>query len=298
MQPILSHSRVTIVGLGQLGGSLAMRLRDLGCAEIYGVTRSRETLDRLLDTGTLDHAATDPHAILPITDICFLCMPLTASVRFVEENIEHFRPGSIVTDVGSVKGSIVAALRPMLAEKGVAFVGSHPMAGTELSGIDSADPKLYDGCICFLTPTEADDPDVLAVIRQYWEEIGACVLELPTDRHDAAVAYASHMLHLVSAGLVNTVLGEGDREARGLAAAGAFRDMTRVAGSDTAMWLDICKHNSKMILQAVDRFKEELDVIRAAVAGEQWDAVESFLEQARTARQEWPNLKLESNADE
>ncbi len=278
---------VAIVGLGQLGASLALRLKELECGDVMAVARRQETIDQALEQGMIDRGNTDAAEILPQADITFICVPLTASIDFAKDNVGHFRKGSIVTDVGSVKGSIVDALRPLFVERDLHFVGSHPMAGSEKSGIDAAAADLYQDAICFLTPTSEDCADFLRILSDVWQEIGSCVIELEAGRHDQAVAYSSHLLHMVSAAVVQCAMNQGDPEAQKISAAGGFRDVSRIAASNVEMWTEISKHNGAAIHKTLDVFISEMESIRDAFAAEDWDAVSAYLKVNKETRDEW-----------
>lgn len=288
-ESILNTTRVAIAGLGLLGGSLAKRLTQLRCRSVFGIARRTEILQQACDDGILEAGSDNPAEILPVVDLTVLCIPLTATIDFVRENLAHFRPGSVVTDVGSVKGSIVREVRQMLWDQGVYFVGSHPMAGSHNSGLHHAQEDLYQGRIVFLTPTEHDDPDVLTLLRTFWEQVGAQVYELPAGRHDAAVSRSSHVPHLLSSLLVQNVLGDGDIEAQALGCAGGFRDMSRIAAGSPGMWTDIFKHNRTSVLQTLDALSGQLAAARSLIEDENWDRVYEVLDQARSQRETWYN---------
>lgn len=284
---IVNTSRVAIVGLGLLGGSLAKRLRAIKARSVFGVARRVEVLQKACDDGLLEAGSDDPSEILPVVDLTFICLPLTPTITFVEDNLDNFRPGSIVTDVGSVKGSIVQGVRDKLWERGVYFIGSHPMAGSEKSGIDHSIDDLYQDKIVFLTPTPDDEPDAIHLLRSFWEAIGAQVFELDAARHDSAVAYASHLPHLLAGAAVHSVLGQGDPDAQGLACAGGFRDFSRIAAANPDMWAQICEHNREAVLASLDIFEQRLATIRAAVENQDWATLRAELAEAATLRQAW-----------
>ncbi len=254
---------------------------------VLGISRSDEAIDRAVKLGAIECGTTVASEILPHMDVVFVCTPLTPSVDFITDNIEHFRFGGIVTDIGSVKHSIVEAVRQPLYDRGVYFIGSHPMAGTEKSGMAHADASLSDGKICFMTTCEGDDHEALDIVRLFWSEIGCRVIELDPERHDMACANSSHMLHMISAGIVNAVLNSGDDEANSIACAGGFGDVTRIAGSDVGMWIDVCKHNRDAMLQAIDAYESEFSRIRAALESRDWDGMAAFLAHAKSARDQW-----------
>ena len=287
MSSIINTSRVAIVGLGQLGGSLAMRLNEIGCRSLYAITRREESLRAALELNILEAGSTDPADILPVVDITFICLPLPATIEFVKKNLADFRAGSIVTDIGSVKGAIVSELRPILLEKGVYFIGGHPMAGSEKSGWENSAPDLYKGATVFLTPIHDDEAMAIDLLRDFWVEIGACPIEIDPERHDNAVAYSSHFLHLLSSSICKTVLSRGDTEANEIACAGGFRDTTRIASSSAEMWTEIISYNQDSILKAMDDFQKEIDEVRTNVKEKNWDAIHDYFSKAKNLRDQW-----------
>lgn len=287
MASIVNTSRIAVIGMGQLGASLAKAFRDAGARDVFGIARRVESLEQAVAAGYIDSGSTDPADVLPVVDIAFLCLPLQASIDFCREHLRHFRTGSIVTDVGSVKGRIVAELRPLLMQHGTYFIGAHPMAGSEKSGIDACNPGLYKDAIVFLTPTPEDDHQVIDLVADFWRGIGANPLELPADRHDAAVAHSSHMPHVVAAALADAVLRDANSADNAFAAAGGFRDMSRIAASSVSMWTEICRFNTDATLQAMAHFQARLDAFRAALEAEDWAAVERLFASGRESRTAW-----------
>ncbi len=287
MPSIINTSRVAVVGLGQLGGSLARRLKELSPISLYAVARREESLRAAIEAEIIEAGSTDPAEILPVVDLAFICLPIPTTVEFVTTNIQHFRTGSIVTDVSSVKGLIVRELRDRLYQHGTYFIGSHPMAGSEKTGFDHSRADLYKDVIVFLTPTPEDEPDAIHLLTEFWREIGALPIELDAERHDGAVSFASHVPHLIASALARTVLSRGDTEANSMACAGGFQDMTRIASSDTAMWTEVTQANSSAVLAALDAFEEEMAAMRRFVETEDWDGLRGFLDAARSDRNAW-----------
>lgn len=284
---IINTSRIAIVGLGQLGGSLALKLGEVTCRSLYAISRNEATIKDALERGILEGGSTDAADILPVVDITFICLPLTASIEFVEANIDHFRPGSIVTDVGSVKVEIVERLRRILLDKGVYFVGGHPMAGSEKFGWENSNADLYQDAVVFLTPTPDDEPLAIDLVRNFWRDIGARPLEIAAERHDEAVAYTSHFIHLLSSAICKTVYAGNDNEARELACAGAFRDTTRIASSNVNMWSEITQYNHEFIKQALADFRKEIDSIDAYLNHQDWNKIRDYFADAKSKRDAW-----------
>ena len=287
MASIINTSRIAIVGLGQLGGSLALRIQQIGCTSLYAIARREETIKKAMEMNMIDAGSTEAEDILPVVDITFVCLPVAATIEFVKHNLGHFRVGSIVTDVGSVKAQVMKELRNLLHERGIYFIGGHPMAGSEKTGLENSRADLYENTIVFLTPTNNDEPEAIDLVRYFWRDIGASPIEIDAERHDSALAYSSHALHLFSASLCNTVLGSGDVEARSLANAGGFRDLTRIAASDPGMWTEISKSNSHNILEAIRQLQADLKRIEEGMEEGNWDALFDSLKTAKTLRDEW-----------
>lgn len=287
MTDIIRTTRVAIVGMGQLGGSLALRLKTMGALEIVGIARRQASIDEALDRGIIDRGGTDPDDLLGGVDLVVLCVPLEPSIDFVTTHLEAFRPGSLVTDVGSAKLRVVTEIRPLLAGRGVYFIGSHPMAGSEKAGLGACCETLYDNATVFLTPTSDDDPEAVALMSRIWRDIGGCPIELDAARHDRAVAYVSHHLHLLSAALVTTVMGDGDVEAHHWAAAGGFRDTTRIAAANAEMWVNVCRHNRQPVLDAIAHLQRELSGVSELLAKDDWEGLSRYLTKAKGLRDEW-----------
>lgn len=228
--------------------------------------------------------STDPAAILPQADLTIVCVPVNATIGFCQEQINHWRPGSIVTDVGSVKHDITRQLIPLFAGIGAAFVGSHPMAGSEKSGIAFASADLYRGATVFMTPAADQAPPQATAVAALWRSLGARVHALDAAQHDLLVAHTSHLLHLLAAAAVRVALSPADAT---LGTAGGFRDFTRIADSSTAMWDEIFQQNQSPILEALDAFADELTALRTRIAAGAWDAVRAYLEAAQQQRREW-----------
>ncbi|OVE81507.1 hypothetical protein BVY04_03055 [bacterium M21] len=287
MKTILTKTRVAIVGLGQLGASLGLRLKELGAKSVFGIDLDAAVIQQAVDAGAIDYGNTDAGEILPAVDMTVICTPLAAAIPFIQENLEEFRFGSIVTDVGSVKGAIIDAVREPLLAKGIYFIGSHPMVGSEQSGIDSASSDLYADRICFVTPTEDDDDEALQLVHDFWRPVGCCVIDLDVERHDRACAETSHLLHLTAAAAVNSVLGQGDVEAKLFACAGGFRDHTRIAAGDPGLWTEVCKQNAPAVLAAIQAHESELAKFRKAVELEDWTSISAMLGTAAESRAKW-----------
>jgi prephenate dehydrogenase len=267
--------RAAIVGTGLIGGSIGMALRQRGW-HVSGVDHDPDRAQRALALGALDVVGTDPDAA-----ITFVATPVQA-VADAARSALAAGPG-VVTDVGSVKAPIVANVADPR------FVGGHPMAGSEQEGVDGADPDLFEGAVWVLSPTATTDDAAFATVRAAVSSLGAEVVALPPEQHDALVAIVSHVPHLTAA----TLMGLADRrgaEQRALLrlAAGGFRDMTRVAAGHPGIWPDICAENRVAIVEALDALLADLGQMRDVVAGEDRAGLLGMLERARAARTNLP----------
>ena len=265
-----SPSRAALVGTGLIGGSIGLALRKQGW-HVTGRDRDRGRAERALDLGALDAVGADPDA-----EVTFIATPVSAVATEARQACSH---GGIVTDVGSVKAGIVSTVgHPR-------FVGGHPMAGSEQEGVDGADPELFQGATWVLTPTTDTDPDAYARLSSVVASMGAEVLAVPPDRHDALVAVVSHVPHLTAAALMR-LAAEGAEEHTTLLrlAAGGFRDMTRIAAGHPGIWPDICAENREAIVAVLDRLQTSLADLRSVVDAADRDELLRLLEQARHAR--------------
>ena len=280
-----SPETIVIAGLGMLGGSLGLALSRLEPRpRILGLARREASIAEAVAAGIIDGGGTRPEEILPQADLTVLCIPVVDSIDFALTHAALWRFGTLVTDVGSVKASLVESLAPVLARNGVQFVGSHPMAGSENSGLPHANAKLYRNATVFVTPAPENPAAAVDRICRFWHELGAWPCLLTPDRHDALVARTSHMLHVAAAAAATVVLK--DPEA-GLGTAGGFRDFTRIASSSPEMWSQIFQANRDEVLAALDEFESELTRFRDWLRNGDWDAVRHHLVAARDLREKW-----------
>ncbi len=274
--------RANVVGLGLIGGSVAAALRQRdwhvsGDDMVEG--RAQEALRR----GLVEHVGMDPDA-----EISFIAAPVHAVAELAKQALSATR--GVVTDVGSTKGSIVAALDDPR------FVGGHPMAGSELDGLDGADPEMFQGAVWVLTPTATTDNTTFATVARVVADLGAEVVGLAADRHDEVVAVISHVPHLTAATLMGLASERAEEHAALLRlAAGGFRDMTRIAAGNPTMWLDVCSDNRRAIVGVLDGLVTRLTTMREIVAGEDRDRLETVLRQAREARTNLPIRGIQPN---
>jgi prephenate dehydrogenase len=285
--------KVAIIGLGLLGTSLALALKKAGGRKVLGWTRNEEVRRSLLKEGVLDGGGDEAAEILRAADISVLCMPVAQIVEFCKDHAKDFKAGSIVTDVGSVKGMIMDQGAPWIEEAGCVFIGSHPMAGSEKSGPGAAKAELFQGAAIFLTPSLNSPKDAVARLRSLWESVGGVVAETDASTHDNLVAKSSHLPHAISWALSLTALDVVDeRKALALlSCANSFRDMTRVSESSPDLWAGIMLANRQGLLSAIDEFKIWLDALRSYVETGEGVALRSMMERGKALREEWRRMR-------
>lgn len=268
--------KLAVVGVGLIGGSLALALKQAGCVgEVTGIGRGLPNLEKALELGVIDRYSRDLAAGVAQADLVFLATPVQTIAPLVLELAPQLKPGAIITDGGSVKESLIEAIEPHLPA-GVHFVPGHPIAGTEKSGAEAAFATLYRGRRCILTPTERTDAAALATVKRLWEVAGSEVVVMNAHKHDRILAAISHLPHMVAYALVNAV-GSYDRFEENILeySAGGFRDFTRIASSDPTMWRDIAESNREALLEMIERFEQHLgelkEDIRAGDGGKLYD---------------------------
>jgi prephenate dehydrogenase len=276
---------MTVVGVGLIGGSLARVLREKGAVgEIVGVGRKEPNLRRAVELGVIDRYSQDPGEGVRGADLVFLATPVCSMTSLLRKIAPFLSPGCIVTDGGSVKETVVAACEPLMPA-GTYFVGGHPIAGTEKSGVDASFSTLFQGKRCIVTPTRSTDSQALDTVVRMWETAGSEVVRMDSARHDRIVAAISHLPHMVAYSLVNAVDGY-DRMNESILSfsAGGFRDFTRIASSDPAMWRDIALMNREAILELMDSFSGYFDRLRALIETGDGDALEEFFAESKKTR--------------
>jgi prephenate dehydrogenase len=262
--------RITIVGVGLLGGSLGMAARKLElCEEVVGVGRTPQALEEARRLEAIDRFTLEAREAIAESDLVVLCTPVRHIVQVLPEMIAMARPGTIFTDVGSTKASIVRIGEQAAAEAKCFFVGSHPMAGSEKSGVRYSRENLYRESTCFVTKTPATDMKAFARVCSLWEALEARIVIARPERHDQLVASISHLPHLVAVALVRAVeqFSEDKNLIKGIIGNG-FRDTTRIACGDTQMWEDICTDNHAQISSSRNALERALQDLMSACGAE------------------------------
>jgi prephenate dehydrogenase len=276
---------MTVVGVGLIGGSLARAAREHGLvSRIIGLGRGEENLRRARELGVIDVMETDWEKGLRDAEIVVLATPVESIVQLLPRVASLCQDETIVTDVGSVKGSIVQEAERTLPTPG-RFVGGHPIAGTENSGAEASFATLFVDRKTILTPTERTDPEALGKVRRLWEAVGSTVVLMDTEHHDRVMGFVSHLPHVVAYALVHTVYSEDQREGN-LArfSAGGFLDFTRIASSHPEMWRDICLMNRDALLEAIESYALTLDKLKELILAKDGKGLEEHFAQCRKTR--------------
>lgn len=284
-QPTFHIPRLAILGVGLIGGSLALALRQAGVVdEVIGIGRGRANLDKALELGIVDRVTCDPCQGVAEADLVFMATPVTTLGPLAAQVLPAMKPGAILTDGGSVKGEVIAAIEP-LVPAGIHFVPGHPIAGTENSGAEAAFATLYQGRRCILTPTAQASADAVEVVRRMWLLAGSEVVVMDADKHDRILAAISHLPHMVAYALVNAV-GTCDRFEENILkySAGGFRDFTRIASSDPTMWRDIALTNQAALLEMVEQFETSLAELKDDIRRGEGERLFEFFQRSKQLR--------------
>jgi len=277
-----------LIGCGLMGGSFALAMKRAGLVQhVVGYSKSPSTVIQAQRLGVVDQPAESALLAVSGADIVLIAVPVAATESTFRAIRHLVGPKTLFMDVGSTKGDVVEAARRTLKERVRSFVPAHPIAGKEKSGIAHADPSLYRDCQVVLTPIDETDPILLERARAAWTGVGAQVLTMTAEAHDAAFAAVSHLPHLVAFAAYLAVAQQPEG-ARFLELAGpGFRDFTRIAASDPKVWRDILMANRAQVLHQVDLFKARLFELEAAVRDGNADSVEAFIHQAARGRAAW-----------
>jgi prephenate dehydrogenase len=277
--------KLAICGLGLIGGSIGLAARERRLArEVYGLVRRPCSARMAKRMGVVDLATRDPAEAVRGAEMVVIAVTLGATAAVAERVRPHLPAGCIVTDVGSCKRLVIARTRGALG-RGACFVGAHPIAGSERSGMGASRADMFEGAPCILTPVRGTDPAALEKTAAFWEALGARVSVMSPAAHDRVVAAVSHLPHLLAAALVNASVGMrgGQRPVLDYAGSG-FRDSTRVAAGDPGIWAEIAADNPREILRAVDRLEKQISLLKRALRRQDRGTVRRFLARAAGAR--------------
>ena len=276
---------ITIVGLGLIGGSLARALRRAGlCRTVTGYGRRAAALQQAVEQGIIDRYSLDAGAAVSGADVVVLATPLSTTEPLLREMAATLKPECIITDVGSAKGVVAAAARQALPERLPLFVPAHPIAGTEHSGVEASFAELFEDHVVIITPLAETSAAAQKTIAEMWRGVGARVVELGIEQHDAALAATSHLPHVLVYTLIDCLSRIQDQSEIFDYAAGGFADFTRVASSSPEMWRDICLANSAALLAVLDRFEQHLGRARQAIADGEAERLMEIFARAKQTR--------------
>jgi prephenate dehydrogenase len=288
-QPLIQ--RLSVIGVGLIGGSLARALRQKGeVTEVVGSGRNEENLRAAVRLGVVDRYDTDPARAVAGADLVVVAVPLGAIEPVLRAIAPHLAPDAVVTDVGSAKGSVVADVERIYGLIPPNFVPGHPIAGTEKSGVEASFATLFQRRRVILTPLAETAAAAHRLVKRMWELTGAEVVDMGVRHHDAVLAATSHLPHMLAYTLVDTLARLDDRAEIFRYAAGGFRDFTRIASSDPTMWRDICVANREQLLEMIALFGADLARLAEAIRADDRAAILATFQRAKRARD---NLYLE-----
>jgi prephenate dehydrogenase len=285
----IHFKQVAIVGVGLIGGSLGLVLKKLAMADsIVGVGRRVENLKTAVALGAIDRYVVDAKAGVTGADLVVLATPVDTHERHLKDWGRCLMPGTIVTDVGSVKGQLVAQAEDLMPE-GVCFVGAHPIAGREKTGVAAGSAELFKGARCILTPTGRTDPRALQIVREVWERAGSIVLSMDPHLHDRVLGAVSHLPHVAAFALINALTEVKDRTTPELDllayAGGGLRDTTRIAASSPEMWRDIFLWNRQNLVAMIEVYEQQLRRLKQLIQAGDGSGIEKELERAKQVRE-------------
>ena len=272
---------IGIVGLGLIGGSLGLDLRAFG-HQVLGVSRHSETCQRAIDRGVVDDASINL-TLLAAADVVFVCTPIAAIAPTVQQLIPHVSPDAIITDVGSVKTAVIKEVTPLWHN----FVGGHPMAGTEHSGIEAAVSGLFTGNPYVLTPIETTPPSAVQIVEEIVRSLTSRVFFCRPEDHDRAVAWISHLPVMVSGSLIHACMSETDPTVLALAqqlASSGFRDTSRVGGGNPELGVMMAHYNRESLLRSLVSYRHSLDQLIELLQKEDWQTLKERLQQTQSQR--------------
>ena len=278
-------NRLALIGVGLIGGSLARALRDAGhVREVIGYGRGLANLQRAVELGVADRIETSLSAAVRDADMVVLATPVGSMADILDAIAPYLAKDAVVTDVGSVKGTIATAARAALGAKLTDFVPGHPIAGTERTGVEASFSSLFVGRRVVLTPLPETRAEAVARVRAMWQAAGAEVVSMSVEHHDAVLAATSHLPHLLAYTLVDMLARLDDSREIFAYAAGGFRDFTRIASSDPVMWRDISLANREAIVNMLKQYQAEVNGLIKAVATGDGEKLLTLFARAKAAR--------------
>ncbi|MBT4838191.1 MAG: prephenate dehydrogenase/arogenate dehydrogenase family protein [Methylococcales bacterium] len=281
----LSLKKISLIGVGLIGGSWMRAIRQANeCQTIMGCGRQLENLEKAKQLGVIDDFTHDPAEAVEQADLVVLAVPLGAIENIVRKIKPVLSSKTIITDVGSAKGSVVDAVKNVYGFVPTNFVPGHPIAGTEQSGVEASFVTLFNNRRVILTPLENTSEQALSLVKHLWQVAGAEVIEMGVEHHDSVLAATSHLPHLLAYTLVDMLAHMESNSEIFKYAAGGFRDFTRIASSDPTMWHDICLANDKALLPMLEQYIEQLQTIKEAVSNNDSESMMKVFQHAKESR--------------
>ena len=280
---LINH--LSIIGVGLIGGSLARALRKAKLVNrVTGCNRNEETLKKAIELGVIDDYSLNINEAVAGADVVVIGTPLSTTEKLLPQIVESLKPGAVLTDVGSAKGSVVNVARQVMGEQFPRFVPGHPIAGTEKSGVEASFAELFIDHRVILTPLEETDDKAHKLITGMWQAVGAEVIDLDVKHHDDVLAATSHLPHMLAYALVDCLAGLQESDEIFKYAAGGFADFTRIASSSPDMWHDICFSNRDALLNSLELFSEHINQIKNAIENSDSDRLLEIFKRAKQAR--------------
>ena len=277
--------QLLVIGVGLIGGSFALALRQAGVVRsIVGVGRSEKNLETAVQLGVIDRYSTRLAEEVPASDVIFVATPVLATEAVFDRIAQADYHDSIITDAGSAKHCVVRAAQKKFSADYRGFVAAHPIAGREHSGVSAATVDLYEGKRTIITPSQQSGEQAIQTVRYLWQAAGAVVSEMDCTTHDELVSASSHLPHLIAFGLVNYIAGHANSDACFDLAASGFYDFTRIASSDPTMWRDISLANSKAINRELRGYIENLEKMAAHISAGEGESLQELFDVAKTSR--------------
>lgn len=284
--------KLVIFGVGLIGGSVALALKKARrTTQIVGVGRSQESLQTALDFGVIDSATSNIADAMQDADMVLIAAPVAQTPSILAAIKPHLGAQTIITDAGSTKGDVLRCAEEILGERSNQFIGGHPIAGAEKSGVTAATDNLYINKNVVLTPTKTTNPSATLAAKKLWQDCGANVSEMSAETHDGIFAAVSHLPHLLAFALVDDIASRANAaQLFGFAASG-FRDFTRIAGSHPEMWRDISLANKDALLNELTAYQTEISTLKTMLENSDGAGLQALFERASLARNAWAESK-------